>query len=240
MDQFELGARRRRSGIAQAELRAMREGGHQRRPVIGGRARDDTVIIPGITLRDHQRVASAVRTSLEIGAACRAAIMARDDRLCRDRPGMHRAMAIVDDPLGLVQRPFRIVGRIVPGIGRYRGIALRHRPDGDEPLARETAVEARAADAEQLSVPVGGEPDAQLDVRAWNRRGPRRDAADVVRSLDERGNRRSALGDDVGLLDRRPAQRLPGKCGALRRACVAGDDRIGGAIVSPVRRYRRE
>ena len=100
--------------------------GEEVRPVVGGRAGDDAVVVGGEALRLHERLAAAVRAGIEVRALGRAAVERRDGRFRCDGGFVDRAIAEVDDLLGMAERPAGIgAAGAVAGVGGGRGVAAR-------------------------------------------------------------------------------------------------------------------
>ena len=138
--------------------------GQQVGPIVGGRAGDDAVVILGVALGFHERLAAAVGAGAEVGALRALAVEGVQDGLGFHGRFVDGAIAEVGDLLGVIERPGGIgAAGMVAGIGGGGGVVVGHGvrqlvvADG----ARETAV----ADALELAVPVGGgHPDFELDI----------------------------------------------------------------------------
>src|SRR6266403_99628 len=71
-----------------------------------GRARDDAVVIPGIALRHHQRLAPSIGAAVVVGACGTAAVVSRQDCLADEPSDMSAAEAVIDLSRRVVPSPF--------------------------------------------------------------------------------------------------------------------------------------
>ena len=135
----------------------------QARPDIGGRARDNAVVVGRIPLRFHQPLSSAGRTTNEVREPRAAAVEGLDDALGLDGRFVNGTIPEVDDEFGMAQRP-RSSRRRVASVGRRRRVAAiegrRHRAVADH------AGKAAAAHRLELAVPsADGHPHLEVDGR---------------------------------------------------------------------------
>ena len=144
--------------------------GQQVRPIVGGRAGDDAVVILGIALGFHQRLAAAVGARAEVGTLGSLAVEGVQDGLGFHGRFVNGAIAEVGDLLGVVERPGGIDSwrGAVTGVGAGAGVVVA---DGvGQLVVADVAGEAAVACALKLAVPVGGRhPDFELDVRVGGR-----------------------------------------------------------------------
>src|SRR5258706_122102 len=71
-----------------------------------GRARDDAVVIPGIALRHHQRLAPSIGAAVVVGARGTAAVVRLQDCLADEPSDMSAAEAVIDLSRRVVPSPF--------------------------------------------------------------------------------------------------------------------------------------
>src|SRR5579871_373115 len=123
---------------------------HQVRPVIGGVAGDNPVVVVRITLRFHEGMMAALRAGVEVRMLRSDTVESLDDRLAGYRGDVLRAMAEVDDLLGkLRERPNAsdvavIVrhGRVAASERRRHSIEADSSGRSTRPLALELTVPA--------------------------------------------------------------------------------------------------
>ena len=100
----------------------------QVRPIVGGRAGDDAVVIVGVALRFHQGLAAAVGAGAEIGPFGIVAVEGVQDGLGFHGGLVNGAIAEVGDLFGMVERPGRVgAAGVVAGVGGGGGVAWPRR-----------------------------------------------------------------------------------------------------------------
>ena len=164
-DHLQLGGGNVAGGIGERGLRdPQMAAGVEMRPVIGGIAGDDAVVIARIALRFGQRLKAALRAAAEVGMLGRGAIEGPDDGLVGLRGHVHGAMREVDHALHVPLRPVRVVVGDVARIGAAGRIAAPQRIEhrGVVDGARQAAVAGR----QQFPVPRRGHPEFEMDFRA--------------------------------------------------------------------------
>ena len=207
--------------------------GQEMREVVGGRARDDAVVVLRETLGLHEGLPPAVRAAMEIRALHGPAVEGGRDRLARHRHLVDGAVTEVDDLLGVPERPGRVRrSPAVPGVGGCGRVAEAHGP-GQAPQVEVTRESAVAGPLE-LAVPSRRrKPDLELDVRIRRRLDLSRDPAESGhlggRTLRHRhGSRGHGLRARDGGGSHRPA--------VVAAGCGKGE--LGQALAGCARRRR--
>src|SRR5687768_2948978 len=121
-------------------------------PIVSGRAGDDAIVIFGVALSFHQGLPATVGARAEVGPLRRVTIECLHNRFPLHRCLVNRAMTVVDDLLGMVERPARV---------RSPGLMSCIRGGGSVAFAycaaktavADSARESSVADAEEFSVP---------------------------------------------------------------------------------------
>src|ERR1039458_747949 len=100
--------------------------GQQVRPIVGGRARDDAIVILGVALGFHQRLAAAVGAGAEVRALGVLAVEGVQDGLGFHGRFVNGAMAEVGNLLGVIERPSGIrPACMVTGVCGGGGVVVR-------------------------------------------------------------------------------------------------------------------
>ena len=133
------------------------------RPIVGGIARDNAVVVARIALRFRQGFQAALRTAAEIGMLGRGAIESLDDGLVRFRGHVDGAMREVDHALHVPLRPVPVIVGDVARIGAAGRVAAPQRVEHRRVIdgARQPAVAGR----QQFLVPRCGHPEFEMDFR---------------------------------------------------------------------------
>ena len=177
------------------------------------RARDDGVVVVGISLRFHQRHAAARGTSLEVGVLRGPFVEGLDDRLRFQGHLMRRAIREIDHLLGMTDRP--VAARLlVAGVGARRRVPAPQRVGHFVRPALNGSGKAAISGAQEFSVPVlQRQPELHVD-QGVGRRLERHLHAAVGRNVRRR--RTASRG-----------RRATGSCAArsARRRRPLGDDR---------------
>ncbi len=113
----------RDEGVFIRGLKEAEAAGEHRGPVVGGRSGEDAIVILGITLGFHQRLAASVRASREIGPFQRLAVERLHDALGIHCHLVNAAIAVVGNFFEMIQRP-GCVRAGVTCIGTGGGVAL--------------------------------------------------------------------------------------------------------------------
>ena len=130
--------------------------------IVAGIARDDALEILGIALRLHERLPAAARAARKIREPRLRAIKRGDGGLALYRRLVHRAIAEIDQLLGMAGSEARGVPR-VPGVGRGGRVAAPQRRRQRRVLNE--AVPAAVPDLLELAVPARNrQPDFALDI----------------------------------------------------------------------------
>src|SRR5579883_1370140 len=134
------------------------------RPVIGGRAGEDAVVIVGEALRFHEGLAAAVGAGTEIRMLRPGAIERRNDGFGPIGGLVDGAVAEIGNLFRMAERPLRIDGAtFVAGVGAGGGISIENGVGHRSVI--DGAGEASVADTFVAAVPTGrGQPDFEFDV----------------------------------------------------------------------------